>query len=227
MGSGAARRIGGGHRWQQVAALGCDYRGLACAWAGQGRARQRPGTGVAAHLSDDVAPKACLARSGSCMQPQEQEPSQRCSTRQERWARRRCCSRRVFLAHDYAARLCVCRSFSPLRRVPSPDSPAPSKSHKPCGTARSSRARQRTHSSSSCTSCRDRITTRRADRCDFQRPRATHLLACAHLLLPLRDLSRQPMAVPSLLDLQLRRDLSSAWNQGVVRVHELARWFIA
>ena len=46
MGSGAARRIGGGHRWKQVAALGCDYRGLACAWAGQGRARQRPGTGL-------------------------------------------------------------------------------------------------------------------------------------------------------------------------------------
>ena len=65
MGSGAARRIGGGHRWQQVAAVGCDYRGLAGAWAGQGRARQRPGEGVVAHLSDDVAPKMCLARSGS------------------------------------------------------------------------------------------------------------------------------------------------------------------
>ena len=73
MGSGAARRIGGGHRWQQVAALGCDYRGLAGAWAGQGRARQRPGTGAVAHLADDVAPKTYLARSGSLHATQEQD----------------------------------------------------------------------------------------------------------------------------------------------------------
>lgn len=36
---------------------------------------------------------------------------------------------------------------------------------------------------------------------------------------------RQPMAVPSLLDLRLRRDLSNLWNQGVIAAHEAAgRW---
>ena len=33
----------------------------------------------------------------------------------------------------------------------------------------------------------------------------------------------QPMAVPSLLDLRLRRDVSSAWNQGVLSAYDVAR----
>ena len=34
---------------------------------------------------------------------------------------------------------------------------------------------------------------------------------------------RQPMVVPSLLDIRLRRDLSAAWNQGVLIIHDAAR----
>jgi len=36
---------------------------------------------------------------------------------------------------------------------------------------------------------------------------------------------RQPMAVPSLLDIRLRRDLSCVWNEGVLALHDTAgRW---
>lgn len=31
------------------------------------------------------------------------------------------------------------------------------------------------------------------------------------------------MAVPSLLDLRMRRDLSNAWNEGVLNLYEWAR----